>query len=456
MKKNVFGDDRKSRSALSRRDALLALGGGVGAVGATILIGCGGGGSDSAGQSGTGRATMTIVWPSTEETSRLIPTASQSIVVNILQNSQVVATQTVARPSTGTTSTVTFASLPVGTLPVQVQAYPNSDGTGTVQASATSSIDIIAGQSTALTVTMASTIDHVTLTAAASSITVGGATTLTLTALDASGAIVLISTSTVTFTALSSSIATVDSSGAVTGVSVGTASFRAIETESGKAATVTLTVTAAATPTPSPSPSVTSCTLIPQETQGPYPLLSVLSNSAIVRQNITEGKTGVPLTLNLTFVNVGDTCGPVTNAAIYIWHCDKDGEYSGYSSSQNGNHAGETYLRGIQVSDSAGQVSFSTIYPGWYMGRATHIHAQVYLNDNLKVTATVTTQFAFPEATNATVYASTLYAAHGQNTSVPSNAGDNVFSDGTTYQMLTLSGDVSSGFVATLHLGIAA
>ncbi|HEY9102777.1 cadherin-like beta sandwich domain-containing protein, partial [Chitinimonas sp.] len=199
-----------------------------------------------------------------------------------------------------------------------------------------------------------------------------------------------------------------------------------------------------------------NCALIPSETEGPYPLLAILSNSAIVRQDIREAKTGVPLTLNLTLENVNNLCAPISNAAVYIWHCDKDGEYSGYSSSQNGNHAGETYLRGIQVSDSAGQVSFSTIYPGWYMGRATHIHAQVYLNDNLKVTATVTTQFAFPEATNATVYASTLYAAHGQNTSVPSNAGDNVFSDGTTYQMLTLSGDVSSGFVATLHLGIAA
>lgn len=199
-----------------------------------------------------------------------------------------------------------------------------------------------------------------------------------------------------------------------------------------------------------------NCALIPSETEGPYPLLAILSNSAIVRQDVRESKTGVPLTLNLTLENVNNLCAPISNAAVYIWHCDKDGEYSGYSSGQNGNHAGETYLRGIQVSDSAGQVSFTTVYPGWYAGRVTHIHAQIYLNDNLKVTATVTTQFAFPETTNATVYASSLYAAHGQNTSVSTNAADNVFSDGTSLQMLSLTGDVNSGFVASLTLGIAA
>ncbi|GAB3257130.1 cadherin-like beta sandwich domain-containing protein [Chitinimonas naiadis] len=199
-----------------------------------------------------------------------------------------------------------------------------------------------------------------------------------------------------------------------------------------------------------------NCALIPSETEGPYPLLAILSNTAMVRQDVRDSKTGVPLTLNLTLENVNNLCAPISNAAVYIWHCDKDGEYSGYSSSQNGNHAGETYLRGIQVSDSAGQVSFTTIYPGWYAGRVTHIHAQIYLNDNLKVTATVTTQLAFPETINTAVYASSLYATHGQNTSVPTNAGDNVFSDGTSYQMLTLTGDVSSGYVASLHVGIAA
>jgi protocatechuate 3,4-dioxygenase beta subunit len=196
--------------------------------------------------------------------------------------------------------------------------------------------------------------------------------------------------------------------------------------------------------------------LIPNETEGPYPLLSVLSNAAIVRRDITEGKAGIPLTLTLKLVSVGNSCGPITGAAVYIWHCDKDGQYSGYASGANGSHAGETFLRGIQVTDSVGQVTFTTIYPGWYAGRITHIHVQVYLHDNLKVTATATTQLAFPQDVTTAVYNSPLYAARGQNTSVTSFAQDNVFSDGTAYQMVTIAGDTASGYAASLTVGIAA
>ena len=83
---------------------------------------------------------------------------------------------------------------------------------------------------------------------------------------------------------------------------------------------------------------MTSCHLIPTETDGPYPLYSVLSNSAMVRSSITETKTGVALTGELTLVKVSGSCGVLPNAYVYIWHCDKGGTYSGYSSTQNGNH----------------------------------------------------------------------------------------------------------------------
>jgi protocatechuate 3,4-dioxygenase beta subunit len=199
----------------------------------------------------------------------------------------------------------------------------------------------------------------------------------------------------------------------------------------------------------------TNCAIIPTETQGPFPLLAVLTNAAVVRKNITEGKTGVPLTVKLKVIDVNNSCEPIANAAVYIWHCDKDGSYSGYSSTQNGNHAGETFLRGIQVTDSAGLVDFNTIYPGWYAGRITHIHLQVYLNDNLTVTATATSQLAFPQTITATVYSSTLYASHGQNTSVTSFAADNIFADGTSYQMTEVTGNTTEGYVATLTVGIA-
>lgn len=196
-----------------------------------------------------------------------------------------------------------------------------------------------------------------------------------------------------------------------------------------------------------------TCTLIPQETQGPYPLLAILSNSAMVRSDITEGKSGVPLTLTLKLVNVNDSCAPITSASVYIWHCDKDGLYSGYNQPA-GNTVGETYCRGIQDVDSNGEVTFTTIYPGWYSGRITHIHFQVYLYS--ESVATATSQLAFPQAITQTVYASALYVGRGQNTSVTSFSSDNIFSDGTTYQMASVSGNVSSGYVATLEVGISA
>lgn len=195
-----------------------------------------------------------------------------------------------------------------------------------------------------------------------------------------------------------------------------------------------------------------SCTLIPQETEGPYPLTAVLSNSAMVRADITEGKAGVPLTLVLNLVNVNNDCAPITNATVYVWHCDKDGVYSGYSQ-PGANTVGQTFCRGIQDVDSDGMVLFETIYPGWYTGRITHIHFQVFLFSSS--TATATSQLAFPEEITRAVYNSTLYAAHGQNTSVGSFAADNVFSDGVTYQLAEVTGDIENGYVATLQVGIA-
>ncbi len=194
-----------------------------------------------------------------------------------------------------------------------------------------------------------------------------------------------------------------------------------------------------------------SCVLIPQETVGPYPL-DLSANPAFFRQDITEGKTGVPLTLTLNLVNTYASCGPIANARVDVWHCDKDGLYSGYNQS-GANTVGQTFCRGIQLSDANGAVKFTTIYPGWYPGRITHIHFQVYLNNGLVATS----QVAFPEDITRAVYATALYAARGQNTSVTSFAMDNVFSDGTQYQMCTISANAATGgYDATLNVGIIA
>ena len=210
--------------------------------------------------------------------------------------------------------------------------------------------------------------------------------------------------------------------------------------------------TSAATSSSGGTSGSTSCVLTPQETAGPYPLFSdVASASTYMREDITEGKTGVPLQLLLTFVNANDSCAPITDALIYAWHCDKDGVYSGYSQ-PGGNTLGETFCRGVQMTDSTGLVRFTTIYPGWYSGRITHVHFRAYLGNSLQATS----QLAFPQDITKAVYASSLYGARGQNTSITSFSADNVFSDGEQYQRCTLTQNASTGgYDAALTVGIA-
>ena len=194
--------------------------------------------------------------------------------------------------------------------------------------------------------------------------------------------------------------------------------------------------------------SAASCAVIPSETEGPYPdKTGMISNSAFFRRDVTEGKPGLPVTLTLTVVNASSNCSPVSGANVEIWQCDAAGHYSEYL--QPGfDGTGQTFLRGIQTTDGNGQVTFTTIHPGWYMGRATHIHVDVFRSGSL----VKTTQIAFPENITAQVYATGVYARKGQNTT--SNSSDMVFSDGTQLEMATLTGNTTSGYTATLTIGV--
>jgi len=266
-------------------------------------------------------------------------------------------------------------------------------------------------------------------------------TALTLTpAVNTSGATVTVAGTTVTSGSASASQA----------LAVGTNAISVVVTAADGSTTETYTVTATRA-----AASAGTCTLTATETDGPYPLYAILTNSILTRQDITEGKTGVPLTLTITLADLSNGCTPIVGAGIYIWHCDKDGIYSGYATNTNAGSTSTTFLRGVQVTDSNGQVTFTTIYPGWYAGRITHIHAQVYLNDSLvSGTAVATTQFAFPVDTTTAVYNSSLYTK-GQNTSVTSFSADNVFSDGTSTELLSLTGDTTNGYAATMAVTIA-
>ncbi|HMY41213.1 MAG TPA: intradiol ring-cleavage dioxygenase, partial [Marinagarivorans sp.] len=200
----------------------------------------------------------------------------------------------------------------------------------------------------------------------------------------------------------------------------------------------------------SSSGGVGQCVLIPQETIGPYPLSAILSNSAMVRRDVTEGKSGVPLRLTFKLVNTQQGCNSFPYASVYIWHCDKDGVYSGYSQ-PGANTVGQTFLRGIQDTDANGEVTFNTIFPGWYNGRVTHIHFQIFLYNNLSGNGVAISQLAFPDNVVRAVYNSPLYSARGQNSL--SLSADNVFSDGTQYQMASITGDINNGFEAFLQVG---
>jgi protocatechuate 3,4-dioxygenase beta subunit len=182
-----------------------------------------------------------------------------------------------------------------------------------------------------------------------------------------------------------------------------------------------------------------ACAVTPTEAVGPYPSLTDL-----IRSDIREGRSGTTLTLTIAVVNTNSSCAPVENAQVEIWQCDAAGNYSQY-----GTQTAQTFLRGIQMTNSNGEVTFTTIYPGWYQGRATHIHVEVVRNgSSVKVT-----QIAFPESINASVYSTGVCATRGANPT--SNTRDNIFADSLDSEMATVSGDPAAGLAATFRIGIA-
>jgi protocatechuate 3,4-dioxygenase beta subunit len=200
------------------------------------------------------------------------------------------------------------------------------------------------------------------------------------------------------------------------------------------------------------SDTSSSCEVGDTETDGPYPLYSE-RGTAIQRIDIRDDRAGIPLNILLTVRNAKEDCKIFPNAAIDIWHCDKDGYYSGYTNSGylgTQDNSALIFCRGVQTSDSNGQVKFVTVYPGWYQGRVTHIHAQVYVNSVLKLT----TQIAFPDAVNNAVYKTALYSAHGQNTTV--NTTDGIIRDSLDNELANVVANADGGYDLTHTIYISA
>lgn len=184
-----------------------------------------------------------------------------------------------------------------------------------------------------------------------------------------------------------------------------------------------------------------SCTTTATETAGPFP---TKTPGSLVMTDITSDRSGTKLTVKITIRNKNNSCAALANAIVDIWHCDAGGNYSEYGGSgmQPTNYTSVHFLRGRQTTDANGLVTFSSIYPGWYAGRAPHIHVHVYGSSG---TSLLVTQIAFDQAINNTVYAQGAYKSHGlQDTT---NARDNVFGDGVSTELGTFTGSVADGYV---------
>jgi len=207
-------------------------------------------------------------------------------------------------------------------------------------------------------------------------------------------------------------------------------------------------------------------TEIPDETAGPYPGdgsngPDVLEQSGIVRGDLRSSfgassgtAEGVPIDLELTITDIANGGIPFAGAAVYVWHCDREGRYSMYSDGVTD----QNYLRGVQIADANGVVKYTSIFPACYSGRWPHIHFEVY-PDQASITdagnAIATSQVALPEATCNEVYAQAGYEASVSNLSQVSLTSDNVFGDdGGVHELATVTGDVTNGYSVALAVGV--
>lgn len=236
--------------------------------------------------------------------------------------------------------------------------------------------------------------------------------------------------------------------------------------------TTTTGTTTGTTTTTTTTGTVTSCTAIPSETAGPYPgdgsnsnssgVVNVLTQTGVVRSDLRSSfgglsgtASGVPLTITLRLVNTAASCADLSGYAVYLWHCTADGNYSLYSSGITA----QNYLRGVQVADANGQVTFTSVFPGCYSGRWPHIHFEVFPSLAVATSGSNdvrTSQLALPAAACNQVYGvASGYSASVANFAAISLTSDNVFSnDAGVLQVATVTGDVTSGFAASLTVGV--
>ncbi|HET6596457.1 MAG TPA: hypothetical protein VFG81_12600 [Anaerolineales bacterium] len=195
------------------------------------------------------------------------------------------------------------------------------------------------------------------------------------------------------------------------------------------------------------------CVVRPELTIGPYFVDEQLERSDI-RTNSSDNsvKEGIPLTLNINITSASDnSCTPIEGAQVDIWHCDAVGVYSGVSD-PNADTTGQDFLRGFQRTDANGAVQFQTIYPGWYSGRAVHIHFTIRTKGAQGEDYQFTSQFFFDETLTDQVHAQEPYASKGERNT--RNSSDNIFLRGGDQLLLNLQGDTANGFIGSMSIGL--
>jgi len=180
-----------------------------------------------------------------------------------------------------------------------------------------------------------------------------------------------------------------------------------------------------------------TCVLAPEQTEGPYYI-----DGEKLRRDITEGKKGVRLTLQLRVVDAS-TCKPIRSATVDVWHCDAAGAYSGFGAGASS----RTFLRGLQKTNAKGIATFRTIYPGWYPGRTVHIHVKVHIGGNVVHTG----QLYFPDSVTDAVYRRAPYSSRpGRDARNPADA---IFRNGGSRSLLKLRRD-GAAYVAGITMGV--
>ena len=205
--------------------------------------------------------------------------------------------------------------------------------------------------------------------------------------------------------------------------------------------------------TPAGTVAAPACVVRPEMTEGPF-FVDERLNRSDIRPNTTGGAAieGVPLELAFNVARMGaGTCDALAGATVDVWQCDARGVYSSVNDPRSGSSVGQDFLRGFQVTDAAGVARFTTVYPGWYRGRAVHIHFKIRARDASGAMQEFTSQLFFDDALSDRVLAQPPYNAQGARST--RNDRDGIFRSGGS-QLLLQPSPTASGYAASFAIGL--